>query len=120
MTLPLILRQNPVQSLKDFKRGLNNLTPKDHAIAKKSGHMWAIFGATSASFSLLFQIPSSPTLNAALSKLGFGLFVGAIGYLQFVEWRKERQKIKGIENMKIQLEKETEARKNGNSIITDS
>ncbi len=113
MTLPKILRQNPKQSLKDFKKGLNNLTPKDHMIAKKTGHFWGILGASTASIGILLQVPYSINFLPGLSKFGFGILVGAIAYLQFVEWRNERQKLRGFEKLNNSIEKETKGDEHG-------
>ena len=103
-TLPLILRQNPLQSLKDWKRGFEELTPLDHSIAKRVAHFWAILGATTAAIALLLQVPYGDETLPTTVKLGFGIFISAIAYLQFVEYRKENQKVKGLESMKGMME----------------
>ena len=95
-----IFRQSPAKSWKDLKKGFNKLTPMDHALAKRAGHFWGMLGALMASMSLLLQVPFGDKLLPSTSTLGFGILVGAISYLQFCEWRKENQKISGLENMK--------------------
>ncbi len=95
----LIFRQNPVKSWKAWKKGFNKLTPMDHALAKRAGHFWGMLGASTASASLLVQVPFREALLSSTSTLGFGVLVGAISYLQFCEWRKENQKISGLESM---------------------
>ena len=96
----LILKQNPVKSWKDLKKGFNKLTPMDHAVAKRTGHFWGMLGGSTASMSLLLQVPFGDKLLPSISTLGFGILVAALSYLQFVEWRKENQKITGLDNMK--------------------
>ncbi len=98
----LIFRQNPRKSLKMWKEGFNKLTPMDHAVAKRSGHFWGMLGASMASMSLLIQAPIGffENILPSTSTLGFGVLVGAISFLQFCEWRKEGQKIVGLENIK--------------------
>lgn len=103
--IPLILRQHPKKSWKMFKEGLKNLTPMDHALAKCTGHFWAVFGASAASMALLLQVPYGDQVLPTSTKAGFGIFVGAIAWLQFVEWRKEKQKIFGLEQMKSLMKK---------------
>ena len=100
----LIFRQNPIKSWKDWKKGFNKLTSMDHAIAKRAGHFWGILGATMASLSLIVQ--SFDGVKLSTSTLGFGILVGAIAYLQFIEWRKENQKITSLERMKTITEPE--------------
>ena len=98
----LIFRQSPAKSWKAWKEGFNKLTPMDHAVAKRSGHFWAMLGASTASMALLIQAPLGFIENVlpSTSTLGFGVLIGAISYLQFCEWRKENQKISGLESMK--------------------
>ena len=98
----LIFRQSPVKSWKDLKKGFNKLTPMDHALSKRTGHFWAMLGASMASMALLVQVPIGFIENIlpSTATMGFGLLIGAISYLQFCEWRKENQKISGLENMK--------------------
>ena len=95
----LIFRQSPVKSWNDLKKGFDKLTPMDHAVSKRSGHFWGMLGASTASLSLLLQVPFGDKLLPTTSTLGFGILVGAISYLQFCEWRKENQKISGLEKM---------------------
>ena len=106
----LIFKQSPIKSWKAWKQGFNKLTPMDHAIAKRSGHFWGMLGASTASMALLIQAPLGFMENMlpSTSTLGFGVLVGAISYLQFCEWKKENQKISGLEDM-IKLTKESEA-----------
>lgn len=110
--LPKILRQNPIQSLKDWKHGFNNLTLLDHALAKRVGHFWGMVGAGTASLSLMLRITLDGSFLDNSTKAGFGLIVAAFGYLQFVEWRRENQKVHGLEKMK-ELTKTMEVQ-NGN------
>ena len=104
----LIFKQNPIKSWKAWKEGFNKLKPMDHALAKRAGHFWGILGASMASMSLLLQVPFRDKLATSTSTLGFGILVGAIAYLQFCEWRKENQKISGLETMNKMTE-ESEA-----------
>ena len=99
MAIALILRQSPKKSLKDFKRGLSQLTPKDHMRSKIVFHSWATFGATMASLSLLLRVFDTNNILSAGSTLGFGIFVAGMAGLQFVEWRKEKQKLTNLDNM---------------------
>ena len=105
-----IFKQNPIQSWKDWKEGFNRLTPTDHAIAKRAGHFWGTLGASTASMALLLQFPIGffEHILPSTSTLGFGMLIGAISFLQFCEWRKENQKIAGLERMK-DITKQTEA-----------
>lgn len=96
----LIFKQNPTKSWKDLKKGFNKLTPMDHALAKRTGHFWGMLGGSTAAMSLLLQVPFREKLSSSTSTLGFGILVAAISYLQFCEWRKEHQKICGLEKMK--------------------
>ncbi len=104
----LIFKQSPRKSWKAWKQGFNKLTPMDHALAKRSGHFWAMLGASTASMALLVQVPLGFMENIlpSISTMGFGILIGAISYLQFCEWRKENQKISGLEAM-IKLTKES-------------
>ena len=95
-----IFKQNPVKSWKDLKKGFNKLTPMDHAVAKRSGHFWGMLGGSTACLSLLLQVFLRDEPLVATATLGFGILVGAISYLQFCEWRKENQKISGLDSMK--------------------
>ena len=97
----LIFKQSPVKSWKDMKKGFNKLTPMDHALAKRSGHFWGMLGASTASMALLLQAPIGflEHMLPSTATLGFGTLIGAISYLQFCEWRKENQKISGLEKM---------------------
>ena len=110
-----IFNQSVQQSWKDYKEGFNRLKPIDHAIAKRVGHFWAILGAGTASVSLLTQgisklfyaIINNNVESSIFSTLGFGLLVGAISYLQFIEWRKENQKVSGLEKMEESMKEQT-------------
>ena len=104
--IPLLFRQNPIRSFKMWKDGFNKLTPLDHAIAKREGHLWAIFGAWTASSSLFVQSPYSTDLSSAMVKIGFGVFVSALGWLQLVEWRKEKQKVMSLKSMGEMMEEQ--------------
>ena len=106
----LIFRQSLRKSWKAWKLGFNKLTPMDHALAKRSGHFWAMLGASTASMALLVQVPIGFIENIlpSTSTLGFGILIGAISFLQFCEWRKENQKICGLEIM-MGITKEQEA-----------
>lgn len=99
MKLAKIFRQNPKQSIRDFRKGLNQLTPLDHLRAKEAGHFWGMLGGSTACLSLLLQVPYSEKFLSGSSTLGFGILVGGISYLQFVEWRKSKQSIQGLKKM---------------------
>jgi len=118
MTLPKILRQSPGKSLKDFKRGLDNLTPEDHMRSKIVFHSWAMLGASTASMSLFLRVFSADSILSGASSVGFSIFILGIAGLQFVEWRKERQKLKGFDKMNKLMKK----RESGNlgSLNVDS
>lgn len=98
----LIFKQSLGKSWKMWKEGFNKLTPMDHALAKRSGHFWGMMGGSTASMALLIQAPLGFLENIlpSTATLGFGILVGAISYLQFCEWRKENQKISGLESMR--------------------
>jgi hypothetical protein len=102
--LPLLFRQSPVKSMRMWKEGFSKLTPLDHSYAKRDGHLWAIFGATTFSLTFLVQVASMGSWLMTFQKAGVGIFVGAIAYLQFVEYRKETQKIKELNDMKQYME----------------
>ncbi len=103
MTLPKILRQNPKQSLKDFKRGLEMITPKQRIHSKMAGNFWAMLGGSTASLFLFLQIFYSESVLAGATRAGFALLMGGVGWLQFVEWRTERQKLKGMDEFAKKL-----------------
>lgn len=83
-----------------WKEGFSKLTPMDHALAKRTGHLWAFFGGITACAALLIQVPYGKSLLPTATLLGFGVLVGGISYLQFIEWRKENQKIEGLNALK--------------------
>ena len=55
---------------------------------------------TQGLYSLVSAILNGEVVPSIVTMFGFGTFIGAISYLQFCEWRKENQKICGLENMK--------------------
>lgn len=116
MKLPLILKQSPRQSLKDFKRGLNELTPRDHMESKIVFHFWAMFGATTASISLFLRIFSTESILSRTSSISFSIFILAIAGLQFVEWKKERQKLKSFKDMNKLMKENVEVSNNEKDI----
>ncbi|KKM18812.1 hypothetical protein LCGC14_1661880 [marine sediment metagenome] len=82
--------------IKKLKEGYKKLTPLDHARAKKSGHQWAIIGGALAIGVMFYR-----------GVWYFALFLGAIIWLQYVELRKEKQKIDGIIKMQEQMDQQT-------------
>lgn len=74
--------------VKRLKEGYKKLTPLDHARAKKSGHLWAVIGGILAT--------AVTTYNGSWH---WGIFLLAITWLQYVELRKEKQRIDGIIKM---------------------
>lgn len=98
--LPLLFRQSPVKSFRMWKAAFNEITPLQHALAKSAGHFWGMLGGSCATSALFLQLLFFDGSGfGALTMFGFGVFVGAISYLQFVEWRKAEQQIKGIRDM---------------------
>ena len=81
--------------------------------SKKTAHFWGTFGASAACLSLFVRIPYSESFIQGASTLGFGTLIGAIAYLQYIEWRKERQKLNGFAQMKASMKKNEEARGHG-------
>ncbi len=119
MGLPLILRQSPKKSLKDFKRGLKELTTQDHMNSKIAFHLWAMIGASTASMSFLLRIFNSDSISSVASTLGFGIFIGAISGLQFVEWRKEKQKLNNFDKMNDIIKKSQAVNKHDGVFINN-
>ena len=111
--IPLLFKQSPIKSFRMWKEALNHLTPIDHAEAKKSGHFWATLGSLAAGSSVVMMTDYSKGLLSSISNISFGIIVLAFGYIQYSSWREERQKIKGLEEMKKSMEDE-----NGNSVYT--
>lgn len=103
MTIPKLFRQNPIQSMKDFKRGLNEITPKDALLSKKVFHFWAALGAAMAATSLFLQSFSGGEFLPTMGTLGFGIFVGGISGLQVTEYRKVNQTIKGMKAFEVKV-----------------
>lgn len=91
-----LFKQSPAKSWREYKDALRNLTPLDHAQAKQAGHFWAMLGGSTACAALLTQVPGGATYAVRFATLGFAILVGGISYLQYVEWRKETQKIENI------------------------
>lgn len=104
MTTPLLFKQSPIKSYKMWKEGFRNLTPLDHCFAKRSGHFWGMFGGTTACLALLAQIPFGHNVISGAASLGFGIMTGGFAWLQFVEWRKEEQKIYELKKMMEMIE----------------
>lgn len=103
--LPKILRQSPIQSYKDLRKGFNELTPLDHAYSKRIGHFWGMFGGTAGALSLAFRAPHADSNLSEVSMFGFAFIVGSFAWLQFVEWRKEDQKINELKKMKEEIKR---------------
>ncbi len=76
-----------------LKEGYKNLKPIDHIKAKKNGHLWAVIGGSLALTVMLYN-----------GIWYFSVFIAALIWLQFVELRKERQKIDGIVKMEQLME----------------
>ena len=83
-----------------WKEGFRNLTVLDHAYAKRSGHFWGTLGGGCAGLFLILQVPMGKNIMNGAATLGFGVLTCAISYLQFVEWRKEDQKVYELLKMK--------------------
>lgn len=80
-------------NLKKIKEGYKNLKPEDHIRAKKNGHYWAVVGGLMATVVMTYR------------GIWFMLiFILALTWLQHVEYRKEKQSLSKLVDLRKKLE----------------
>lgn len=83
---------NPREFMQRWKKGIMNLSEEQRMKAKRNGHLWAVIGGLVGLSFLVYQ-----------RIWFFTIFISAIIYLQWIEYRVTRQQLDGFRSMQQEI-----------------
>ena len=84
---------NPKEFMRRWKKGIMELSEEQRMKAKRNGHFWAVIGGFIGFGFMLYK-----------GIWFFSIFIMAIVYLQWIEYRITRQQLKGFQEMQQEIQ----------------